>query len=142
MANTIQAICRRIFGGKSGDGETGAQRFNVATQAVGETLAVATHSRKFKGPQRNGNWSYQAKATAAFGATSTLKFYYSNLADPDPTNSAHWVDSGITAIDLTSTTTVRGDVTGKFPEWIMAQVVAAASGGDLYLWVRSEGVEV
>lgn len=140
--SAINAQVRRIFGGKSGDAEDGARRWNAANQVDGEALGVATHSRMFKGPQRNGNWSYQAKATSAAGAASTLKFYYSDLPNPDPTVAAHWVDSGITAIDLTSTATVFATVTGKFPEWIMAQAVIAASGGQIYVWVRSEGVEV
>jgi hypothetical protein len=140
--SAVNAYVRRIFGGKSGDGEEGARRWNAANQADGEALAVATHSRMFKGPQRNGNWSYQAKATSAAGATSTLKFYYSDLPNPDPGTAAHWVDSGIAAIDLTATTTVFATITGKFPEWIMAQAVIANSGGQVYLWVRSEGVEV
>ena len=146
MANNTNATVRRIFGGGSGStaaaAEKAAQVWQPSNQAQGEALAVGTHSRRFKGPQRNGQWSYQAKATAAAGATSTLKFYYSNLPDPDPATAAHWEDSGIVALDLTSTTTDFGSVADKFPEWIMAQAVIANSGGSLYLWVRSEGVEV
>lgn len=138
MSNTITSFVRRIFGGNSGS----PGHLNIANQAIGETLAIGTHSRKFKGPRRNGEWSYQAKATSAAGATSTLKFFYSNLPDPDPDTAAHWVDSGISAIDLTATTTVFGSLADKFPEWIMAQAVIANSGGDLYVFVRSEGVEV
>lgn len=134
----MHAFVRRIFGGKSAS----PADHNPATQAVGETLAVGTHSRRFRGPQRNGQWSYQAKATSAAGAASTLKFYYSDLPDPDPDTAAHWVDSGIAAIDLTATTTVFASVADKFPAWIMAEAVIAVSAGDLYLWVRSEGVEV
>jgi hypothetical protein len=132
------ATTRRVFGGNSGD----PAHFNPSNQAVGETLAVGTHSRRFRGPQRNGNWSYQAKATSAAGAGSTLKFFYSNLPDPDPGTAAHWEDSGISELDLTSTATDFDSVNGKFPEWIMAQATIAVSGGSLYLWVRSEGVEV
>jgi hypothetical protein len=140
--SALNAYVRRIFGGKSGDAEEGARRYNAQNQVDGETLGVATHSRMFKGPQRNGNWSYQGKAVTAFGASSTLKFYYSDLPNPDPTVAAHWVDSGITALDLTSTATFFATVTGKFPEWIKAEVVGQTSGGTFYLWVRSEGVEV
>ena len=128
----IAAFVRMIFGRPGPN----------SNQALGEALTVATHSRRFKGPQRNGNWSYQVKAVSAAGATSTMKFFYSNLPDPDPDTAAHWVDSGITAIDLTATTTVHATVTGRFPEWIMAQAFIATSGGTVYCWVRSEGSEV
>jgi hypothetical protein len=136
----FNAFVRRIFGGKSADGNIA---WNTANQADGEALAVGTVRRVFKGPQGFGGfWSYHGKVTSVAGATSTVKFYYSNLPDPDPTNSAHWVDSGITAWDLTSTTAVQATKTGVFYEHIMAEAVVANSGGQLWLWVRTGSVEV
>lgn len=141
---------RRIFGGSASSTDPDSTSLtytraldNPANQAASETLAVTTHYRKFPGPSDDsgGVWSYHVNPTSAAGATSTLTFWYSNLPDPDPTNSAHWVDSGITSIDLTSTNDTFGTATGKFPVWIMAKAVIATSTGALWAYVRIGGVE-
>lgn len=138
----FNAFVRRIFGKGAYNGAQPTGNWRAEDQALGETLGVGTVRRMFKGPQRNGNWSYGGRATAAGGAGSQLKFYYSDLPEPDPASLTEWVDSGITAVPLTATTAFRGDLTGKFPEWILAEVVIGTTPGDVYLWVRSEGVEV
>lgn len=140
---------RRIFGGKEPQGavaDVGSAAYarplnNPTDQDASETLAVATHYRKFPGPSGLGEWSYHVNPTSAAGAASALTFWYSNLPDPDPTNAAHWVDSGISSIDLTATTDAQASVTGKYFAWIMAKAVVAASTGALWAYVRVAGVE-
>lgn len=135
---------RRIFGGALPQVSTRYERplDNVTDQAVAEALAVGTHRRVFPGPRKAGrSWSYHINPTAAAGAASALSFKYSNLPDPDPTNADHWVDSGITPIDLTATTDSFATVVDKAPVWIMAEAVIAVSGGSLWGYVRAEGVE-
>lgn len=136
--SAINAFVRRIFGGKSGD----TTKWNPGDQADAETMAVGTINRVFKGPQGTGGfWSYHVKMASAAGATSAMKFYYSNLPNPDATNADHWVDSGITGVDLTATTAVFATKTGVFCEWIKAEATIANSGGTGWAWVRVGGVE-
>lgn len=137
---------RRIFGGKETAPPTGTSLTyarpltNPTDQDAAESLAVGTHRRVFPGPAQGGqDWSYHVSPVTAAGATSTLKFYYSNLPNPDPTNADHWVDSSI-SIDLTATTDVHATV-AKYPVWIKAEAVIANSGGTLWAYVRSANVE-
>ena len=140
---------RRIFGGKESAPETSSLTYsrplnNPADMVVAETLPVATTRRCFPGPKGDsgGVWSYHINVVTAAGATSTLKFYHSNLPNPDPTDATHWVDSGITAIDLTSTSAdAHATLTGKYPTWIKAEAVVANSTGTIWCYVRSAGVE-
>lgn len=141
---------RRIFGGKAPQptfAQQGTKAYqreleNPTDQDVAETLAVGTHYRKFPGPAGSGSmWSYHINPTSAAGATSALTFWYSNLPDPDPETAAHWVDSGIAAIDLTSTADSFATVVDKAPVWIMAKAVIANSAGQLYGYVRSACIE-
>jgi hypothetical protein len=135
---------RRIFGGAEAQVSGRYERplLNPSNQDTAEQLAVGTHYRMFPGPRGvGGSWSYHINPTAAAGAASELSFMYSNLPSPDPTNAAHWLDSGITPIDLTATTDTFATVTGKAPVWICAKAVIAVSAGSLWAYVRSEGVE-
>jgi hypothetical protein len=140
---------RRIFGGGGGQptfAAAGSAAYardlgEPANQATTESLAVGTHYRVFPGPSGLDSWSYHINPTSAAGATSTLAFLYSNLPNPDPETAAHWVDSGITPIDLTATTDSHATVTGKYPAWILAKATIANSGGALWGYVRVPGVE-
>lgn len=140
MANSNQVT--RIFGGKypQVSGDYTRPLLNPANQTDVETLAVGTTRRLFRGPKGSSNsWSYHVNVVGAAGATSTLKFYYSDLPNPDPTVAAHWKDSGITAIDLASAAVSFATKTGDFPEWIMAEAVVATSTGTVWAYVRSHG---
>lgn len=141
---------RRIFGGKESAPPTGSATYarplnNPTDQAVAETLPVATTYRKFPGPDaaRGGGpaFSIHVNPVTAAGATSTLDFYYSNLPDPDPTDATHWVASGITQIDLTSTNDTFITVADKYPAWILAKAVVANSTGTIWAYARMSGVE-
>lgn len=132
----INSKVHRIFGGD------GNESRNEASQAAAETPIVGTTRRVFKGPQKRGHWSYHLNNLSASGATSTVKFYYSNLPNPDPTIAAHWVDSGITAIDLTVVATSMATKADVFVEWIKAEAVVVTTAGTLWGYVRSEGDEV
>jgi hypothetical protein len=140
----MKEMTRRIFGGglEQVSGRYDRPLLNQGEQATTESLAVGTHRRVFPGPRNGGtSWSYHVNPTSAAGATSALSFLYSNLPAPDPGTASHWVDSGITPIDLTATTDSFATVVDKAPLWIMAQAVIANSGGALWAYVRSEGVE-
>ena len=145
-------MSRRIFGGKETAPTTGSARyarplFEPEDQAVAETLTVATINRMFPGPGQSqhpaggGVWSYHVNNVSPSGATSTLKFYFSNLPDPDPTDATHWKDSGITAIDLTAVAVSFATRTADFPLWILAQAVVVTSAGTIWAYVRTDGVD-
>lgn len=130
----------RLFGGP-GD-EAGRLSAGPTTERVGETIS-ATTSRRMKGPQRNGHYSFHGKVTSAFGATSTLTIWYSNLPNPDGTSDADWVqDTSIAAIDLTSTNGFFQAVGNVCAEYVRFKVTRNTSDGALWLFVRSEGVSV
>lgn len=135
---------RRIFGGLLPQltGVYSRELLNPGDQAVAESLAVGTHRRVFPGPGAvEQSWSYHLNPVSAAGATSALNFFYSNLPNPDPTVAAHWVDSGITAINLTVTTPLHGTVF-KSALWIKAEAVIVTSAGTLWMYVRSSATDV
>lgn len=129
-----------VYGGP-GDQAHRSGGTNPSAQVVGEPLPVASYGRRVKGPRRNGNYSFHAAASAAGGAGSALSIWYSNLPNPDPDVDAHWVDSGITPIVLTSTTPFLQTITGKPVEWIRYKVTIATSQGSVWLWHTGEGRE-
>lgn len=135
-----QSSAIRIFGG---DGSPEALALNnPSSQANGEALAVGTHARKARGPRRSGQFSAHIGVTAAAGATSALSIWYSNMPNPDPDNDAHWVeDTTITPVDLAATGNSFLNVGNVNAEWIRYKATIAASGGDLFLYHRAEGVE-
>lgn len=134
---------RRIFGGAlAGPNAYTRPLLNETDQAVAETLAVGTTRRVFKGPVGDGaHWSYHISVVSAAGATSALTFKYSNLPNPDPTNADHWVDSGISPIDLNAAADSFATLGTKSPEWIMAEAVVANSTGTVWGYVRVGGVD-
>jgi hypothetical protein len=138
---------RRIFGGKEPARDptdtTVYQRelLNPADQAVAETLPVGTTRRRFPGPSGDGLWSYFISCTEGGAATSELKFYFSNLPDPDPDTAGHWEDSGISAIDLSATGVTFATRPTDYPTWIMAEAVVVTNTADLLGYVRCAGVE-
>ena len=135
---------RRIFGGNLPQpaGYYDRPLNNPAGQAISETLAVGTYQRVFPGPALgHAAWSYHINPTSAAGATSALKFYYSNLSNPDPTDATHWVDSGVASISLSVLTDAFGTVTTHYPTWIKAEAVIVTSSGALWAFVRSGSVE-
>lgn len=132
----FNANTRRIFGGLPADDGYKAPPHD-ATQDDKESVTAGTTVRRvFKGPVgSSGSWSYHFDVTAG-GATSTLKFYFSDLPNPNPATAAHWKDSGITPIDLAVTATGFVTRTADYPEWIMAEVVAVTSAPSLWLYAR------
>lgn len=143
MASVRNARSRRIFGGAIAQpaGRYDRQLLNNEDQATAEALAVGTHRRVFPGPKGLDNWSYFVSVTGAAGAASSLKFYFSNLPNPDPTVAAHWKDSGIAAIDLTAVAETFATRSGDYPEWVMAEAVVAVSGGSMLAYVRVAGMD-
>lgn len=133
---------RRIFGGKPADDGKVYPFPDANSQATAETLAVGTTRRIFRGPRdATGTWSYHVNVTEAAAATSELKFYFSNMPDPTAATAAHWKDSGITAIDLSTTGTAFATRTGDFPEWIMAEAVVVSNTADVWAYVRTSGID-
>jgi hypothetical protein len=115
-----------------------------ALQTVSETLLVSAtaNSRRAKGPKKGGRWTFHFFNETASGGGSTLSFGYSNLPDPDPTNDAHWVDSGITAIVLTTTATGTFTATANVEaQWIRFKMNVATSAGKVWGWYNAEGLE-
>lgn len=133
----LNAASKRIFGGKpDNDGYTAPP--HTATQDDHETIAAGTTVRRvFPGP-KTGTWSYHVDVVAG-GATSALKFYFSNLPNPDPANAAHWKDSGIAAINLAVTGVTFATRTGDLPEWVMAEASAVTSPVNLFAYVKLGG---
>lgn len=139
---------RRIFGGNEPVGPTTKEAYqrelrNPEDQYVSETLAVGTTRRKFPGPAMSGNgaWSFDIRCTEAGAATSQVKFYFSNMPDPDPATAGHWKDSGITAVDLATVNSVFTTRTGDYPVWIMAEATVVTNTADVLGYVRVAGVE-
>lgn len=137
--HTSQAI--RVFGG--GVTDQGSRAFtNPSNQAVAEVLAVATTSRKVRGPRSNGHFSYHLSITEASAGASAITVWYSNLPNPDETDDTHWVqDTTIGSIALTSTTTVFGNVGNVNAEWVRYKAVVAADTASVFLYHRAEGSE-
>lgn len=136
-----KSLAVRVFGGATTDQATRASG-NTSDQAVGEVLAVATTSRKVKGPRRNGHFSYHLSVTEASGGASALTVWYSNLPDPDPDVDAHWVqDTTIGSIALTATATFFGNVGNVNAEWVRYKAVVAGDTASAFLYHRSEGSE-
>ena len=77
--------------------------------------------------------------------TSALTLWYSNLPNPDPTVDSDWVqDTTFTTIDLTvAATSYFVNVGNVNAEWVRVKPsVVTSAGTGIYVWVRSEGVEV
>lgn len=134
------AVSLLIYGGTPGDQAARAST-NPSTQTQGETLAVNSYGRRARGPRKGGRFSFHGAAPSAGGAGSQLTIGYSLLPDPDPTLDAHWVDSGIAPIVLTTTTPFLTPVTDKVVEWVRYKVVIATSGGTFWLYHLAEGRE-
>lgn len=140
MALARSPKSRRLFGGKPATPTTTYVNplDNPADQANAETLTVGTTRRVCKGPGGQGGfWSYHVYNATASGATSNMKIYFSNLPNPDPATAAHWKDSGITAIDLTTTaTSTQATRASDYYEWIMFEATAVTSGGTMWAYAR------
>lgn len=110
-----------------------------AAQMDGETLAVATTSRKVKGPQRGAHYSFFGNVGEASGGASAMTVWYSNLPEPDVTVESHWVqDATIGSIALTATGSFFQTVGNVHAEWIRFKCVVAGDTADLVLWYRAE----
>lgn len=132
----------KVFGDPlipAADGGTPFPNQSPAAQLDGETLAVATTSRKVKGPQRGGHFSFFGRVTEASAGASSLTVWYSNLPEPDATNDAHWVqDATIGSIALTAVASFFNTVGNVYAEWVRFKCVVAGDTADLVLWYRSE----
>lgn len=107
---------------------------NIASQALGESLAVGTDKRKLKGPFRTGRWGFTAIPSGTF--TGSLTVWYSTLPNPDPTVDTHWFqDTDIGTVTLTSGTTVGKLVGNAMAPWIRFSVTTATGTMVLSLWV-------
>lgn len=138
----------RLFGGAepAAAPTTGQQQYqrplmNAAGQVVVESVAATTR-RVFKGPRQHGGYSLHYKITQAAGAASAAKIYYSNLPNPDPTDSTHWVDSGITAIALDGTSAAFLTKQDAWPEWVMIEATITSGTAKLWMYSRTDGVDV
>lgn len=129
-----------VYGGATGDQASRAVT-NPSVQVTGEVLPVATYGRRVRGPRRNGNFSFHGAASSAGGAGSQLTVEYSLLPNPDETNAAHWVDSGIAPVVLTATTPFLQSVAAKHVEWIRYKIVIGTSQGSVWLYHLGEGRE-
>lgn len=135
------AVSLLVFGGAAAGDQAARASTNPSTQLVGETLSVATHGRRVRGPRSNGLFSYHAAMTAVGGAGSAFTVWYSNLPDPDPAVDGHWVDSGIAPVALTALTPFLGAVTDKLVEWVRYKAVIGTTPGSFWLYHLAEGRE-
>jgi hypothetical protein len=132
----------RVFGGKPAATATTNPLLNPSDQVVPETVAAgATHRRVVMGPLGDGaHWSYHVRITTAGGATSSVKAFYSNLPDPDPTNADHWGAAEFT-IDGAVAATSIATLGSKSPAWIKLEAQAVTSAMSLWGYVRVNGVD-
>lgn len=146
-SNTYTTI--RLFGGKEPQPTTGKQQYqrplmNENDQAVVETLAVGTHNRVFPGPRGPYPcWSIHGNITEVAAATSSLKFYYSDLPNPDPGEVSHWklVDAAkIPTISLDSADSRQYTIVNDMFRWIKAEAVVVGNTCDLWLYAMVSGV--
>jgi hypothetical protein len=115
-----------------------------ALQAISETFAVSAtaNNRRVKGPKKGGRATVHFFNETASGASSALSIGYSNLPDPDPTVDAHWVDSGITPIVMTTTATgTFTSISGVQAQWIRFKPSVVTTAGKGWLWYDAEGFE-
>lgn len=142
----IGSFVKRIYGLTADTTELGpALRASpsASTQMVPEVLPVATTSRKFKGPQRNGHFSVHIMCTEAGAGGSGVTVWYSNLPEPDVTNDAHWVqDATIGTVALTAAANFFLNVGNVHAEWVRLKSVVVGDTASVVVWARCEGIEV
>lgn len=135
----------RMFGGvPTNDPVNFAQGMSEPRNAtVPEVLVAGTvYRRVFHGPKIGGHWTLQVFVDAAGGAASGMTIAFSNHPDPDIATDADWTDSGVTAVDLTTTTPKFVTRTDDFPEWIMLRAAPLVTGASIRAFVRTEGGSV
>lgn len=135
----IGSYAIKVFGGPANDAGKPFPHQSPAAQLQGETLAVATTSRKIKGPQVNGHYSFFYRITEASAGASAMTVWYSNLPEPDETIDSHWdQDLTIGSIALTAIASGFKTIGNVFPEWIRFKCVVAGDTADLVLWAKTE----
>lgn len=138
--SSINSNVTRVYGGMpASDAGNIQQTASPTTAGIAEVLVPGTYRRKIMGPKINGLFSIQTFVDSAGGATSAMTIFYSNHPNPSIASDADWVDSGITALDLTSTAGKFTKVTGTNPEWIMLKVVIVTSNASIRVFTRVEG---
>ena len=138
----INSYVKCLFGRTIAADQAARALAGSAAQTLGENVAVTT-SRKTKGSQRNGHYSYRAIVGAGSSPVGTLTIWYSNLVDPDVTNDAHWVqDAAIASLDLSVVANTFVNIGNVNAEHVRFKVTRSSGTINLVLWVRSEGVEV
>lgn len=138
----INAYVKCIFG-RDLAGDQAARAMSGKTAQTQVENVAATTSRKMKGPQRNGHFSYHLSVAAGSSPVGTLTVWYSNLPDPDETNDAHWVqDTSIASVDLSVVANTFVNVGNVNAEHVRFKVTRSSGTIALYLWARVEGVEV
>ena len=137
----INSYVKCLFGRTVSPDQAARALAGSAAQTLGENI-TATTSRKTKGPQLNGHYSYHAIVGAGSSPVGTLTIWYSNLVDPDETNDAHWVqDAAIASLDLSVVANTFVNVGNVNAEHVRFKVTRTSGTINLVLWVRSEGVE-
>lgn len=136
---------RRIFGGgesqpTTGDAQYARPLYNPQDQAVAESI-TGTVQRIFPGPVgENPHWSYHGYCSQAAGAVSTLKFYASNLPDPDPTDATHW-GAALHTVQIDATGAFQATVTSEGFRWLKAETTIASGTAKFWCYVRANGVD-
>lgn len=134
------SVPTKIFGGPAD--ALGRATASPSTQRVAETL-TATTSRKMKGPQRAGHFSYHAQVAAGSTPVGTLTIWYSNLPNPDETSDADWVqDTGIASLDLSVVANTFVNVGNVFCEYIRFKLTRTSGTISLILHAKVEGISV
>lgn len=136
---------RRIFGGGESQPTAGSAVYvrpllNPNDQAVAESVAATTY-RTFAGPVgENPHWSYHGYCSQAGGAGSALKFYASNLPDPDPTDATHW-GSALHTVAIDATGAFQATLTSEGYRWFKAEATIASGTAKFWAYVRANGVD-
>lgn len=138
----INSFVRCIFGRALAADQAARAMAGSNGQRLQE-LVVATTSRVMKGPQRNGHFSYHLVNGAGTAPVGTLTIWYSNLPSPDETSDADWVqDTSIASVDLSVVANTFVNVGNVNAEHIRFKVTRTSGTISLFLWARSEGVDV
>lgn len=106
--------------------------YDNQTIAEALTVSLTANARRLRLDGHAG-WSAFINVASVSGAASVLRIGYSNLPDPDPEDDAHWVDSGLTTVDLTATGASIRTATAPYM-WVRFKPECVTSAGSIYLW--------
>jgi hypothetical protein len=109
----------------------------VATPLAGGTTEANPISRRFAGPEGdNGLWTVHSIIGGS--PTGSIKFYHSNLPDPDPDTTADWVL--LSALNITLAGSALNSFTkqdGYLAAWVMVRIELTSGSGTAAVWYQT-----